>query len=271
MQDSEAGRLYCPNCGEPVGASHINIERLVAVCPVCDAVFYFGGPAPAKTARRKVRQPADVTLREQGDHLALTFPQRISADERKGLLLSIFMALFLGMLVTVLWVTGGPLFFTVLLGLGVLLNLLHVLAISFNTRRVTVENGAVEVRQGPLPMLVPGQSGLFGRETLALQDVVRVYCEQTEESRRSGLPARYYHVCLGLADGERVFLLKALPEAHAFFLAQVIEGYLQEKQGSAADDGLRLAEEEAPPVPDDEPAALDDLLAGGEAGHDHDG
>ena len=58
--------MNCPNCGEKVPASHINIQKMTAVCPACDTVFSFDVPETQKAKRRKVKQPANLMLTESG-------------------------------------------------------------------------------------------------------------------------------------------------------------------------------------------------------------
>jgi hypothetical protein len=42
--------LNCPNCDYAVPSEHINIDRMVAVCPTCDTIFRFGGGGDEMTA-----------------------------------------------------------------------------------------------------------------------------------------------------------------------------------------------------------------------------
>ncbi len=61
-------KLVCPSCNADVPAGNINMEQMVAVCPVCDMVFNFDSLAaeyPKKKKRaRPARLPRGFTLKD---------------------------------------------------------------------------------------------------------------------------------------------------------------------------------------------------------------
>src|SRR5262245_42819467 len=74
-------QLICPNCGEPIPASNINIQKLAAVCPACDSVFSFDPePAPPKIKRQKVKQPQHLELHD-ADTLHMMFRTNFRLDK----------------------------------------------------------------------------------------------------------------------------------------------------------------------------------------------
>ena len=241
---------------------------MVAVCPACDTVFRFGASPGGRIKRRKYKQPAGVTLSDTPQAVELSFPQRISADDRKGLFIGLGMATMLGGLSLLMFADDAPALLATVVLLFALIMANVAVAVLANRRQVRIDTETISTRQGPVPIFLPGEDWLFAEKTLPRQDVARVFCEQTEESRKSGQLTRYYHVCLGLPDDERVFLLKSLPQAHAFYVAQMLEEALLYEDDSPDDAAARLA--------DDTPAIEPDLTAGdlradGEFGRDIEG
>lgn len=269
MEISHKQQLQCPVCATPVPAENVNIQQMVAVCPACDTVFRFGERGSTKIKRRKFKQPDGFTVTETPDGVSLSFPQRVSADDRKGLFIGMAVGSFTGFLGTLMLTEDAPVFFALLMLTISLVMYTTAFAMLVNRRHVTVDEDTISTRQGPVPVPIPGEEWAFAEKSLLRQDVVRVFCEQTEESRQSGQLNRYYHVCLGLPDGERVFLVKSLPQAHAFFTAQVLEETLFEKTDTV-NVAARLAEDTDVELPADEEMSLDGLLADGEYGHDLD-
>lgn len=270
MEINDTQQLQCPVCATPIPADHVNIQEMVAVCPVCDAVFRFGESSRTKIKRRKFKQPAGMTVEETPDGLILSFPQRVTADDRKGLAISLAVGSMTGFLSLVMFTEDAPVFFALLMLTIAVVLYTTAVAVLANRRTVTLDAEAISTRQGPVPIPLPGEDWMFAEKTLLRQEVARVFCEQTEESRKSGQLTRYYHVCLGLPDGERVFLLKSLPQAHAFYTAQVLEEALfSEEEPIAAT--ARLVDDAGDVPPPDAAATLETLLDDGEFARDIEG
>src|SRR5262245_30407928 len=68
--------LTCKSCGQSIPAEDMNLDRLVAKCRSCNAVFGFaedlGLPAEGKRRKREeVPLPEGITAEETGEGLAL--------------------------------------------------------------------------------------------------------------------------------------------------------------------------------------------------------
>jgi hypothetical protein len=235
LNDTSEGRLHCPTCGAVISGENINVQQLVAVCTACDTVFSFEEIVAAKDKRRKYKQPDNMTLDDTGPDLRLTYPQKIGREDRQGLAVSVFIASLTGFIGTMmLTADDAPKVLAVLMLAFALVFFTTMLAVLFNRKQITVTPDEFHVKQRPVPIPIPGEDWLFGEKRLIAQDVTRVYCEETEDSRKSGGMQRYYHVCLGLADGGRVFLVKGLPQAHAFYIMQQVQAYLADASTRAA-------------------------------------
>ncbi len=229
-------RLHCPSCGESVPAERINIQQLVAVCPACDTVFNFQETVLTAGARpRKFKQPDRLHVEESEGRLELRYRWVFGAEEQKGLLVCLTLT-FVPLVMTLATFKGGaPWLFSLLFLIAALYFALLGVASLVNATRISADEETIRLSRGPLPLLAPGEDWWYGERILSRADVVRVTCEQTTESRQKRGIARYYHVCLELADGDTVVWLKALPRDYAFYIAQRLEEFLY---GAAPDAAL---------------------------------
>src|SRR3970040_208257 len=85
-------QLTCPNCGAQIPSENIHIQQMTAVCPACSTVFRFE-PPQAKIKRRKVTQPANLTVRESDQQLSLSFRTNFRLDKNETFLTTGIMSL----------------------------------------------------------------------------------------------------------------------------------------------------------------------------------
>src|SRR5688572_26021514 len=79
-------QIQCPNCGEKITATNINIQDKIAVCGACDTVFKFELPEE-KIKRRKIKQPQNLILRDD-DTLKMRFRTNFRLDQDEGFISS---------------------------------------------------------------------------------------------------------------------------------------------------------------------------------------
>jgi hypothetical protein len=208
--------LNCPNCGAEIPTANINIQKTLALCDRCGHVFDFGDSIPARKAKqRKVRQPERLAVREEEHRLELAYQRVFDFNEKFGLgvlsLLTIVLAFFSVMAARD--PTAPPAVPVLFAALA--LTFAYIAAMSlFNTTRIVVDEEAVMVDRGPL------RFPINDNKTVDLDEVTDVFCEETETSKSRATLDRYYRVCVRFADGNRVALLKSLPEDYAFYIAQ---------------------------------------------------
>jgi hypothetical protein len=177
--------VRCPTCGARVPAADVNLDRLVAKCAACDAVFDFSaalaasraeGPAPRRPrAPRPATWIVEVdearppepspTYRSGGSAPRGDFVVRFRWFGPKHLALALFclvwdgfLAVWYGAAITGLARSGGAsgpawlmvLFPAVHVAVGVGLTY-TTLAGFVNSTRVGLRDGALFVRHGPLP------------------------------------------------------------------------------------------------------------------------
>ena len=68
-------QLHCPYCGHAIPAADVNLDRMVAKCASCSAVFGFEDQvdaAPAAPRKLAVPLPKGIAVEQQGYELAIT-------------------------------------------------------------------------------------------------------------------------------------------------------------------------------------------------------
>lgn len=243
-------RVTCKHCGQQINAEDINLNRLVAKCWSCHAVFDIsdqldplpesGAREPASSPRQNggvpatpsVPLPKGITV-ERGDDQSMSGAYRTSAKQPLDLRITYkwFSQKHIGLIAfSVIWfgflafwyITaaggGAPLsFFTfplihVAVGLGLGYSGIAGL---FNSTEITVDDATLRITHGPLPW--PGN-----REML-VADLEQLYSEEKRHQQKNGV--RYsYTLSAVLKSNRAVNLIKGLEEpAQARYLEQIIE------------------------------------------------
>lgn len=232
-------KLVCPSCGSAVKAADVNLDKLVAKCGACDNVFRFDPPFAQKAAPRAVPLPSGLKIVEQSRPLLSAGTYRTVEPGSVGTLVverrwfglqDIFMLFF-----SIMW--DGFLFFwysTALSAPGglqpmlVLFPLLHVavgvgmtyraIAGLLNRTTVSVRDGRLTVRHGPLPWL--------GDRDLPTPSLRQLYVRSKTSRTKNGTRTSF-KVCAENADRAEVVLVAGLTDrAQADYLEWVIEDHL---------------------------------------------
>jgi hypothetical protein len=227
-------QVNCPNCGEKVTADHINIQKMTAVCGVCDTVFPFE-LAEAKAKRRKVKQPVKLTLRDD-ETLRMEFRTNFRLDRNEAFLSSVFSGVGSMFVALVLLRAGSaplivPLFLLLIAALS-----FYVLALTVvNRTHIEMDEESIRVARRPLPNpLNPGHD-------VPLADVTAIKYEETAVSRKEGYDTPRYLVWAETAEGGRRTIVKDVTEEYAVFIAQRLE----ERLHMDADPDVSRLEEDA--------------------------
>ncbi len=216
--------LHCQRCGAAIDADNVNLDRLIAKCDRCNAVFGFAGMIEGGANRLKpldVPLPVRFTLEHTGDGLRIS--RRWFSPTA---VVMIFFTLFWNGFV-VAWMAGAffsrtpsmALFGSLHAAVGLFL-LYTTLAGLVNTTTVQVGATALTIAHGPLPY--PGKQ-------LAAGDIRQLYCRQKISQGRNSRSVSYeLHAVTG--DGKHAKLVTGLDEPEqALFLEQEIERYLRIK------------------------------------------
>ncbi|MFT4512967.1 MAG: hypothetical protein ACI89X_004784 [Planctomycetota bacterium] len=216
----------CRNCGKAVSAEDINIDKLVAKCGSCHAVFGFdieGGKSETR-ARTNIAIPKSVTVENQGGELVITYRWR-------NIILVIFLMFFALVLNGATWMfllgsMDGPGFITgflaifVLVGAGVIY---LTLAIILNSTEIRASSRQLTVKSGPLPF--PGSVDVRS------EDIDQVWVEEKITSNRSNnghnSTSVHYPVFMRMKDGTKKMLMRYSRDSDlSLFIEQEIETHL---------------------------------------------
>lgn len=246
--------LACPRCGAGIASASINVERLVAKCDACAAVFSFEGQVARPVApRRRVACPrniriapsvADTATTELGAGLAQNYRQSArEGDSPLRLLMgwfrfeAIFLAFFslfwCGFLVV--WyaiafsMSHTPLmmFLFPLLHVGVGVGMAYsALAMFVNTTTIEVTKERLTVKHGPLYWI--------GEIELDARSIDQLFIRETRHRSKNG---RYYRyaVCADCRGTIQDVIKGLRSENEARFIEQSIEEKLAILDDPSAD------------------------------------
>lgn len=219
-------KLTCPNCSATIPAEDVHLERVLAKCARCDAVFSFADRFPeaaraaGTTKRPQLHAPARVEVRDLGADKALVVRWFRPA--------AIFLAFF-----TVFWNAFLLFWYGVVLSQGAplvmaLFPLLHVAvglflayltaALFVNSTRIVLTRRSLSVRHGPLPW--PGNKALEG------EALDQLFTREQVHHGKNGTQLSYDLVARS-ADGVEVVLVRRLEQPEeGLFLEQTLERWM---------------------------------------------
>lgn len=218
--------MQCPRCQAEIPAEDVNLDNLVAKCRQCNEVFSFADQVQqtaqlhqSPSRKLPVPKPDRLRIEDLGD------PRRIIRRWfSTAIIVLVFFCIFWdGFLIVWYWIAftkPGP-------WIMVVFPLLHVaagvyltyfaLAGLFNHTTVTIECNQLTVRHGPVPWK--------GVPSLAVEDIIQLYCDQSYSSRNRNSNWQY-NVNALMADERKVKLLGSLPKEEALFFEQQLEEWL---------------------------------------------
>ncbi|MEQ8456222.1 MAG: hypothetical protein RLO52_18330 [Sandaracinaceae bacterium] len=214
-------RVSCESCGAAVPAEDVNLERMVAKCRSCQAVFEVRAPSKAPAERPIVsagRVPDGVEVsegaadpsayREAGAAPPLVLTRRWLHAGHK---IAMGLALLLLVITLVVFAVGVARGDLVLMLLPVVFLFIAAAMLGYgalgllNTTRLSVAGGQLKVEHGPLPA--------FGAPVAALSLGSVRAIEVRKQRRVSGESSGVYYlyrVVAQLHDGREVDLLRGL-------------------------------------------------------------
>lgn len=220
-------KVQCKSCGTTVPADNLNLDRMVAKCASCHAVFAFSvdgqqppSREPAERPRGDVPRPARLEIERFGGELVIT---RRWWSTVAVVFLTIFTIVWNGISWTgFVMVLGEVPLAALFVGLFVLIGALVgyiTICVMLNSTVITVGR-ELTIRHGPMP--VPGNRTLAAGELDQLYVTEHISTSTSDNGRRSTSVS--YQLRARLKDGSGVKLLRAVPEAEeALYLEQLIE------------------------------------------------
>ncbi len=221
-------QITCKQCGGEIPAEHINLDRLVAKCAECNAVFKFSDPSQKERTEQPTEKPEapvspDIKVKNLGRHgIELQIPRRRNKPPTMFLLI---FCLMWGGTTVFRWMSTlfrgdwiGLLKALPIEGLFAFLPIYILLAFSLNRPVIKLSRQKLAVKRRPFPTL---------GKRLRTKEIDQLYCKEHLVHR--GREARPFTTCELYAvtsDGKHKKLLSNLDEANALFIEQEIENYL---------------------------------------------
>lgn len=227
--------VRCPRCHTKIPAEAIDIQRQLAKCPRCEALFDFARPnvvAPPKP-RGGIAKPVGITVRDEVPDFDPFRPRGAPIPKGRRIIVrrwftwgSLFLFVFAIVwngVIALAW-QNRPTAVVPIVVLGAFGIVTAYVAVCFLVNRTTIvlDPRRITVSHGPLPW--------FGDSSLAATNVEQVFCERETIGRQGRNPS--YLVKAKLKSGERASLLSTLGDLEqARFIEQEIESYLEIADG----------------------------------------
>ncbi len=234
-------QIICTNCGAPLTAEHVNIQKLVAICPKCSHIFAIDPPVQLSpetlTKRDKAKRPAIFEVQESHDEFHMSYLWRKGADRSLMAALSIT-PIALGIVFTLvaasahsaapLGAIGVPI---MLLGIYILLTLV------FNRSTLSVTPNELTVKGTPLywPMV---------NYRFKLSDVERA--KSVPMGMSTDPEQDLYTVFVYLRNGRRKRFMAGLSLDQGQYLVEQISYYVEQnaqESGEEQADVIELSSE----------------------------
>lgn len=223
-------QLNCKSCGKAIPAQDVNIDKAIAKCQACHAVFSFldhvGGGIVGP--RPQVEMPKRFRVENWGPELSITRPWYTHVVW----FLLVFCIFWDGFLV--MWYSigigamltgeGGGMGWVMLvfpvLHVAVGLGLTYLVICMFlNTTVIKVSMGELTIRNGPVPC--------GGNHQIRTSDLKQLYCTETINRTKNGCNTTYNVLAL-TNTGNKIKLLAGLDQLdQGLFIEQQIEQHLR--------------------------------------------
>lgn len=216
-------KLNCPECAAEIPSNNINLDRMVAKCRECNAVFGFGDQLDSSEqqslTRMPVPRPANLQIEHDGAYLRFTrrwFSVVYIMLGIFALFWNGFMAVWFGIaIISRIWPIA--IFGTLHATIGLVIAYIAVAGL-VNSTLIRVGMGEIEVSHSPLPW--------FGKRRIETAGIAQLYSKEVS-SRSRQRTTLSYEVHLATQDGCQIKLLAGLDGSEqALYLEQEIERYL---------------------------------------------
>ncbi len=218
-------QIYCKSCDSQINAQNINIEKAIAKCTNCNAVFSIAEQVDAvdiQNNREPVPMPTSITMKASG--LGLPICRRWFSPV--FIFLAFFCVLWNGFLVFwYLMAFGGdetPIIVKIFpvghVAVGVFITY-YTIAGFLNTTKLHINQNIMSIKHSPLPW--------FGNQTLELHNIQQLYCTNHYHTRKNGGGYYTYRLNAILSNGKKKKLLSGLTEPdQALYIEQEVENNL---------------------------------------------
>lgn len=221
-----ATQLKCPNCGTIIKSDDINLDRLVAKCDQCHAIFDFDQQAlvPIKKERPSIPLPEGLSLIELPNEMQIAISWRKTRHRAFFLTFTIIWNVITIPFVIIAvvsndWTLALMISAHFIVGMGFLV---YTLAIFMNSTKIDVGKTGITIVSKPINL--PFHKNYYFRST----DLEQLYVEQYVQSTTNNQPNYAYRVNAKVEGRAKdIPILKGLKEEdQALFIEHEIEKYL---------------------------------------------
>lgn len=218
-------KLLCPECASSITANDINLDRMVAKCATCNAVFGFDqnftNPNVVHTLTRlDTPKPNRIEMQHAGTELIFSwrwFTTSMAALAIFAVIWNGFLAVWFGIaIINRIWFMAAFGSLHALVGI----TLAYVVISGFiNSTAVRVGMGELTIKHGPLPY----RRGI----RMETGEIIQLYSKEIIQ-RSSRTTSAAYEIHAATRDGKSIKLVGGLETSEqALYIEQEIERYLR--------------------------------------------
>lgn len=223
-------QIYCRQCGTKILSANIALNKMIAKCDNCDAVFSF-----ADMYEEEHRKPKTASNLEE-----ISLPKNMIIRNNKTSLIierkwldgtTIFVTLVAIVWNTLMWVVFIPIFTDIFATIPFFIFLILIMGMVFgalaiygalagwlNTTIIRVDKHILSIAHSPIPIL-------NGNKHIRPTDIEQLYTKERISHSQGGTFTRYeLHIIL--YDGQQQALLRNLESEQALFIEQEVEKFL---------------------------------------------
>ncbi len=221
--------IHCKNCDEPIPTENINLNKTLAKCDHCNALFSFDDEIffENRRGRPEFIMPEGTEVLELLSSLEIELSW-FKSMKRSNIAFEVFFTVFwnfivLTMLVAMLFAGGGIgiLFLSVHLIVGLSLAY-RLFSKFFNKTLIKISNRKINIEHAPFKLFMPKDTEIHS------DDIAQLYVsEYFTGSSQNGKKLTSYGLYVILKSGKKIRIIKNCNKETALYLEQEIERYLK--------------------------------------------
>lgn len=214
--------LDCPECHTPIKSENINLDKGIAKCHHCDALFDYEMSLPPIRRKPEVYLPKGVEVLRLRNELEIKYKWRKNMSNFMLFFTLFWNGLLLPFVISVILSGQWHMLIFLSLHLAVGLGFLyHSIANLINMTYVTANNTQLSIEHGPIRM--PFNSNI----DIPVDQIHQIYVEKYSNGSTNGVPNIVYRVKAILTNSQQIVLAKGFKNtAPAHYLEQELEYFL---------------------------------------------
>ncbi len=212
-------KVVCPGCQQETPSDHIHLEKSLAKCQSCNAVFSIEAEVEQLHKKEELKQellrPEGLDLFYYKNDLDITVQQHLQGLDAFGI---IFMPGIAALTIFIYFLKGMPVFYPIIFTLIALYFIYRVINYSKNKTYLEINDQFLNIKSRPKQFTKD--------KTYDVRDIDQVYCAP----HPSGMGYFHVNMIYNSAEGQKhVNLVSVKTLTKAKYLEQEIERYLDIK------------------------------------------